>query len=63
MTPLQLLFLVSCISQDMRYGAQLTHLIESLCHILKRGAAWSKLAYAISAMPFKVQQGVLSLGI
>lgn len=45
-TPLQLLFLVSCISQGMRYGAQLINLIESLCHILKLAAAWSKLAYA-----------------
>lgn len=44
MTLLQLLFLVSCISQGTRYGAQLKHLIESVCHRLKLDAAWSKLA-------------------
>lgn len=46
MTPLQLLCLVSCISQDMRYGAQLHNLIEYLCHILKLKASWSELSYA-----------------
>lgn len=46
MTPLLLLFLVSCISQGMRYSAQLTNFIESLCHIPKLAAAWNKSAYA-----------------
>lgn len=46
MTPLQLLCLVSCISQDMRYVAQLNNLMEYLCHILKLNASWSKLSNA-----------------
>jgi len=52
MTPLQLLFLVSWISQGMRYGAQLINLIECLCLILKLHAAWSKLAYANTSVMY-----------
>lgn len=45
MTQLQLLFLVSCISQGMRYSDQLLNLIESLAYPIVT-SVWSKLVYA-----------------